>query len=226
MRRTGFTTICSMHSTSMASICGAGPCWRGRRRCAPSFRESIPICISASISKGPARTSSPKPAAWASKGSSPRERTQSRSGRTEAWLKEKCINEQEFVIGGFTYQPKHPERLAALLIGVYENKELIFAGKVGTGFDRAESARLVKRLEPLAQKTPSFKAVPNLARRGAIWIKPKLVAQINFTEWTGGNSLRHPSYQGLREDKPAEQVVREKKKRLNPKAAGPIKFVG
>ena len=61
---------------------------------------------------------------------------------------------------------------------------------------------------------------------GAIWIKPKLVAQINFMEWTGGNSLRHPSYQGLREDKPAEQVVREKKKRLNPKAAGPIKFVG
>jgi bifunctional non-homologous end joining protein LigD len=148
-----------------------------------------------------------------------------RSGRTEAWLKEKCTNEQEFVIGGFTYQPKHPGRLAALLIGVYEKKDLIFAGKVGTGFDRAESARLVKRLEPLAQRTSPFKAVPNLARRGAIWIKPKLVAQINFTEWTGGNSLRHPSYQGLREDKPAEQVIREKKKRLNPKAAGPIKFV-
>jgi hypothetical protein len=94
---------------------------------------------------------------------------------------------------------------------VYEKKELIFAGKVGTGFDRAESARLVKKLKPLAQKTPSFKAVPNLARRGAIWIKPKLVAQINFTEWTGGNSLRHPSYQGLREDKPAKHVVREEK---------------
>jgi bifunctional non-homologous end joining protein LigD len=79
-----------------------------------------------------------------------------RSGRTEAWLKEKCINEQEFVIGRFTYQPKHPERLAALLIGVYEKKELIFAGKVGTGFDRAESARLVKKLEQLAQRTPPF----------------------------------------------------------------------
>jgi bifunctional non-homologous end joining protein LigD len=100
---------------------------------------------------------------------------------------------------------------------------LIFAGKVGTGFDRAESARLVKRLEPLAQRTPPFKVVPNLARRGAIWIRPKLVAQIKFTEWTGGNSLRHPSYQGLREDKPAEQVIREKKKRLK-KAVGPIKF--
>jgi bifunctional non-homologous end joining protein LigD len=68
--------------------------------------------------------------------------------------------------------------------------------------------------------------VPNLARRAAIWIKPRLVAHINFTEWTGGNSLRHPPYQGLREDKPAEQVIREKKKRLNPTAAGPLKFVG
>jgi bifunctional non-homologous end joining protein LigD len=137
-----------------------------------------------------------------------------RSGRTDAWLKEKCINEQEFVIGGFTYQPKHPERLAALLIGVYEKNDLIFAGKVGTGFDRVESARLIKKLAPLEQKAAAFKAVPNLARRDAIWVKPKLVAQINFTEWTGGNSLRHPSYQGLREDKPADQVVREKKKRL------------
>jgi bifunctional non-homologous end joining protein LigD len=137
-----------------------------------------------------------------------------RSGRTDSWTKEKCINEQEFVIGGFTYQPKHPERLAALLIGVYEKQDLIFAGKVGTGFDRAESARLIKKLGPLEQKTPAFKAVPNLAKRDAVWVKPKLVAQINFTEWTGGHSLRHPSYQGLREDKPANQVVREKKTRL------------
>jgi bifunctional non-homologous end joining protein LigD len=149
-----------------------------------------------------------------------------RSGRTEAWLKEKCINEQEFVIGGFTYQPKHPDRLGAMLIGVYEKKELIFAGKVGTGFDRAESARLLKKLEPLSRKDTAFKAVPNLARRDAIWVKPTLVAQIKFTEWTGGNSLRHPSYQGLREDKPANQVVREKKKRLNQKSKGPIKLLG
>jgi bifunctional non-homologous end joining protein LigD len=101
-----------------------------------------------------------------------------------------------------------------LLIGVYEKNELIFAGKVGTGFDRAQSARLIKKLGPLEQKAAAFKAVPNLARRDAVWVKPKLVAQINFTEWTGGNSLRHPSYQGLREDKPANQVVREKNKRV------------
>jgi bifunctional non-homologous end joining protein LigD len=101
-----------------------------------------------------------------------------------------------------------------------------FRGQSGHWLDRAESARLVKRLEPLTEKTPSFAAVPNQARRGAIWVKPKLVAQINFTEWTGGNSLRHPSYQGLRKDKPAEQVVREKRKRLNLKAACPINFAG
>ena len=145
-----------------------------------------------------------------------------RSGRTDAWLKEKCINEQEFVIGGFTYQPKHPDRLAALLIGVYEKSDLIFAGKVGTGFDRAEAARLIKKLSPLEQKTSTFKAVPTLARRNAIWVKPKLVAQVNFTEWTGANSLRHPSYQGLREDKPASEVVRERKKRIDQKKGGPI----
>ena len=149
-----------------------------------------------------------------------------RSGRTDAWLKEKCINEQEFVIGGFTYQPKHPERLAALLIGVYDKSDLIFAGKVGTGFDRAESARLIKKLSPLEQKASAFKAVPNLARRNAIWVKPRLVAQVNFTEWTVGNSLRHPSYQGLREDKPAADVVREKKKCLDQKQGGPIKLLG
>jgi bifunctional non-homologous end joining protein LigD len=149
-----------------------------------------------------------------------------RSGRIDVWLKEKCINEQEFVVGGFTYQPKHPERLAALLIGVYEKDQLIFAGKVGTGFDRAESARLIKKLLPLEQKTLPFKAVPNSARRNAIWVKPKLVAQINFTEWTGAHSLRHPSYQGLREDKPANQVVREKKKQIAQKSSGAIKLLG
>jgi bifunctional non-homologous end joining protein LigD len=149
-----------------------------------------------------------------------------RSGRTDAWLKEKCINEQEFVIGGFTYQPKHPDRLGAMLIGVYEKTTLVFAGKVGTGFDRVESARLIKKLAPLEQKSMPFNAVPNLARRGAVWVKPKLVAQVNFTEWTSGNALRHPSYQGLREDKPATQVVREKKKRIDQKVSGPIRLIG
>ena len=143
------------------------------------------------------------------------------SGRNETWLKSKCINEQEFVIGGYTRQPKHPDRLAALLIGVYEKKQLIFAGKVGTGFDRKESARLLNKLAPLEQKMPPFAHLPNEAKRQAIWVKPKLVAQVNFTEWTRDHSLRHPSYQGLREDKPAEQVVRETRRRLTGSAGKP-----
>ena len=91
-----------------------------------------------------------------------------RSGRNDNWLKSKCLNEQEFVIGGYTRQPKHPDRLAALLIGVYDKKELIFAGKVGTGFDRTESARLLKKLAPLELKAAPFKAVPREAQRRTI----------------------------------------------------------
>jgi bifunctional non-homologous end joining protein LigD len=136
------------------------------------------------------------------------------SGRNDAWLKSKCVNEQEFVIGGYTRQPKHPDRLAALLIGVYDKKQLIFAGKVGTGFDRKESSRLLKVLGPLEQRAAPFANVPNEAKRQAIWVKPTLVAQVNFAEWTRDNVLRHPSYQGLREDKPTEQVTRETRKRL------------
>jgi bifunctional non-homologous end joining protein LigD len=94
--------------------------------------------------------------------------------------------------------------------------------KVGTGFDRAASARLIKKLRPIEQKNLPFKSVPNLARRNGIWVKPKLVAQINFTAWTVGHSFRHPSYQGLREDKPAGDVVREKKKQIAWKKSGSI----
>jgi bifunctional non-homologous end joining protein LigD len=97
-----------------------------------------------------------------------------RSGRNDNWLKSKCLNEQEFVIGGCTQQPKHPDRLAGLLIGVYEKNELVFAGKVGTGFYRKESTRLLKKLAPLERKSAPFAAVPNEARRRqAIWIRPR-----------------------------------------------------
>jgi bifunctional non-homologous end joining protein LigD len=81
-----------------------------------------------------------------------------RSGRNDAWLKSKCINEREFVVGGYKRQPTHPVRLAALLIGAFEKKQLTFAGWVGTGFDRKESARLLKNA--LEQKTPAFARGP------------------------------------------------------------------
>jgi bifunctional non-homologous end joining protein LigD len=134
------------------------------------------------------------------------------SGRDGRWLKSKCIKEQELVIGGYTTQPKHPDALGALLMGYYEKKGFIFAGKVGTGFSHTEGRMLLKKLDALERKEPPFKSVPRLARRGARFVKPELVAHVNFTEWTPDGVMRHPSFQGLREDKPAAEVVREKEK--------------
>jgi bifunctional non-homologous end joining protein LigD len=134
------------------------------------------------------------------------------SGRGEGWVKSKCIKEQELVIGGYTTQPKHPGALGALLMGYYDKKDFIFAGKVGTGFSHSEGHALLTKLKKLEQKQPPFKSIPRLARRGAVFAKPELVAHVNFTEWTHDGVMRHPSFQGLREDKPAPEVVREKEK--------------
>jgi bifunctional non-homologous end joining protein LigD len=134
------------------------------------------------------------------------------SGRDEHWLKSKCIKEQELVIGGFTEQPKHPGFLGALLMGYYEKGDFIFAGKVGTGFNAKEGRDLLKKLKALKQKTAAFKNVPTASRRGAFFVEPKLVAHINFAEWTPDGHMRHPSFQGVREDKPAQDIVREKPK--------------
>jgi len=133
-----------------------------------------------------------------------------RSGRTTSWLKSKCIHEQEFVIGGYTEQPKHPGTLGALLVGYYEKSALRFAGKVGTGFSALDARMLLKKLKSRSVRMPPFETLPSDARRGARFIKPELVANINFAEWTPDGKLRHPSFQGLREDKPAREVVREK----------------
>jgi bifunctional non-homologous end joining protein LigD len=138
-----------------------------------------------------------------------------RSGRTGSWLKSKCIREQEFVIGGYTEQPKHPGVLGAVLIGYYDQGHLQFAGKVGTGFSAAEGAALLKKLKVRAISASPFTTVPTDARRGAHFVNPELVAHVNFGEWTPDGRLRHPSFQGLREDKPAREVVREKEKALN-----------
>ena len=133
-----------------------------------------------------------------------------RSGRTNSWLKSKCIREQEFVIGGYTEQPKHPDMLGALLVGYYEKNDLRFAGKVGTGFSATEGRALLKKLKRLTVKTSSFASLPTDARRGARFVEPTLVAHVNFGEWTPDGKLRHPSFQGLREDKPAREVFRER----------------
>ena len=132
------------------------------------------------------------------------------SGRDERWLKAKCIKEQELVIGGFTTQPKNPSNLGALLMGYYENDALIFAGKVGTGYSRSEGRMILKKLQQRTKKASPFKSIPTASRKSALFVKPELVAHVIFAEWTPDGLMRHPSFQGLREDKLANEVVREK----------------
>jgi DNA ligase D-like protein (predicted ligase) len=130
------------------------------------------------------------------------------SGRTRDWLKFKCRQSQEFVIGGYTDPQGHRVGFGALLLGVYRSGKLVYAGKVGAGFDNDTLQRLSRKLAQLETPTCPF-AEDGLPRRGVHWVKPKLVAQIEFTEWTQGGKLRHPRFLGLREDKRPDEVVRE-----------------
>jgi bifunctional non-homologous end joining protein LigD len=134
------------------------------------------------------------------------------SGRGPAWQKVKCVRRQEMVIGGYTDPAGSRKGLGALLLGVYEpDGTLAYSGKVGTGFDDATLASLSRTLQGLAQKESPFHNPPQGAEgRRAHWVKPTLVAEVSFTEWTDDGTLRHPSYQGLRADKPARHVVRER----------------
>ena len=94
------------------------------------------------------------------------------------------------------------------MVGVYEQGRLVYTGKVGTGFDHTRLHRLSKQLAQLKTRTSPFVG-DGLPRRGVHWVKPKLVAQVGFTEWTSGGKLRHPRFPGLREDKDPKEVIRE-----------------
>ena len=131
------------------------------------------------------------------------------AARSPAWLKVKCAQAQEVVIGGYTDPEGARTGLGALLIGVYERGHLRYAGKVGTGFTTATLRALRRRLGPLAQReSPFADRVPGVRR--VHWVRPELVAEVAFTEWTGDGKLRHPSFKGLREDKKPTEVVRER----------------
>ncbi|HEY2945132.1 MAG TPA: DNA ligase D [Vicinamibacteria bacterium] len=130
-------------------------------------------------------------------------------GRTRGWLKVKCHLEQEVVIGGFTDPEGTRVGLGALLVGVHDGQgRLVYAGKVGTGFTDKGLDELRRKLEAREQKASPFAVAAGLPRN-AHWVKPELVAEVEFSEWTSDGHLRHPSFRGLREDKPAAQVVRE-----------------
>jgi DNA ligase D-like protein (predicted ligase) len=131
-----------------------------------------------------------------------------KSARSRDWLKIKCSHAQELVIGGWTDPKGSRQRFGALLVGYWEGERLRYAGKVGTGFDEATLERLGKMLESLERPDPPFheQRLPSRAH----WAEPELVAEIAFTEWTRDGKLRHPRYLGLRTDKPAREVVRER----------------
>jgi bifunctional non-homologous end joining protein LigD len=132
-----------------------------------------------------------------------------RATRSSDWRKFKCHAEQELVIGGYTAPQGSRTDFGALLVGYWEDGELQYAGKVGTGFDRHTLAELGERLRKLERDDPPFATVHPIPR-GTHWVEPELVAQIVFTEWTRDGRLRHPAFLGLRTDKPARDVVRER----------------
>jgi bifunctional non-homologous end joining protein LigD len=135
------------------------------------------------------------------------------SGRTSDWLKCKCVHQQEFVIGGYTLPGAgHTgmKGVGALLLGYYDGGKLIYAGRTGTGFTQKTHQFLHDKLEPLTQATSPFGApLPAEARAGARWVKPMLVAQVRFATWTADNLVRQAAFLGLRDDKPAAEVIRE-----------------
>ena len=132
-------------------------------------------------------------------------------GRSRTWLKTKCTARQEFVVVGYTEPSGSRVGLGALLLGVHDNDgDLVYSGKVGTGFDNATLQELENRLSALVRKTPPVtNPLRGAQARGVHWVRPELVAEVEFTEWTEDGRIRHPSYQGLREDKRPEEVVRE-----------------
>jgi bifunctional non-homologous end joining protein LigD len=141
--------------------------------------------------------------------------------RSGAWVKYKWVVEQEFVIGGYTQPKGSRSHFGALLVGYYEGSKLVFAGKVGTGFDEKSLKEMINQFRPLVRDECPFANLPERRtgpRGGGLtasqmklctWLKPELVAQVKFAEWTRDNHLRQPCFVGLREDKVAREVVRE-----------------
>jgi bifunctional non-homologous end joining protein LigD len=142
-----------------------------------------------------------------------------RSGRGGDWVKSKCVARQEFVIGGFTEgRDARKGAIGALLLGWYEEEELRYAGRVGTGFSDKIARELRTRLLRLKTTQPPFAKLPPGARNGAIWVQPDLVCEVAFATWTRDGILRHASFQGLREDKPAKAIGREQSRKDPPPA--------
>lgn len=141
------------------------------------------------------------------------------SRRSPDWIKLKCGLRQEFVIGGFTDPKGSRTGIGSLLLGTYDEEGVLrYAGNVGSGFNHSSLASIAKRLEKLRSDESPFppRAVPG---RKHHWVKPVLVAEVSFSEWTSAGAVRHPVFQGLREDKPAKGITREKAQHMDDAAA-------
>lgn len=148
------------------------------------------------------------------------------AGRGKAWLKSKCVRQQEFVIGGFTLPSGDGDGIGALLLGYYRDGKLIYAGRAGTGFTERTRRQLRTTLEEMRVGKATFAEVPREAKRDEKWVQPRLVVEVNFASWTADGLVRQASFQGIREDKPAKEVVREEagmitKPERSARAAGP-----
>jgi DNA ligase D-like protein (predicted ligase) len=132
------------------------------------------------------------------------------AGRSREWLKLKCVLEQEFVVLGWTDPQRSRHGIGALLVGYFQDGDLRYAGKVGTGFNQRELDRLAGMLTKRERAEPPLQDTTGVQKRGVHWAKPDLVAQVGFGEWTPDGKLRHPRYLGLRDDKAATEVVRER----------------
>ncbi len=132
-----------------------------------------------------------------------------RSGRSSDWQKAKCLREQEFVVGGYTYSSDGADRIGSLLLGYYVDGKLVYAGRTGTGFTQKMRRALRDQLEPMKLDRPAYTKVPVEAKRDAVWVRPELVAQVRFATWTADDLVRQAAFLGLREDKPAVEVRRE-----------------